>query len=562
MSFDVHPDDTAPLAVPAGGSRSVALRARSGAENSMWIRLVALPQGSAPPEISLRVDGGAPVVVPELPNTAPVLDGSGVKVGDTFARTEPGGVFLLRTVLENAVSPAQSWTIGIRNTGAQPREFVWVVADNREETAQPWMSLPAEVYLSAITDRPTPTATLQVRNLGTGPLRLTGPGGDLGGGVAVALPGSGIAPNGTANATVTFTAPTEPGTVTVVHTFTGDDPRAGTSGPHNARTLFVATVRAPLWLPGELLVADPTATDGSVDITGGLVRIRPLTAFRPGEPEAVAPFVAEVGGRQELVSGGGKFASPGGVALDPDGNALVADPSAGDGTGAVIRVDRITGVQTVVSSGGMFSDPISLVVRSTGLERRIVVADTTAFGGNGGLIAVDEQTGQQSAYASGLPLRQPIAVADAGGGSLVVLNSVAAPNTKGVRLVRVDFKAGLTALADPVPGERIHGLAVDGAGRILVIRRGIKVGEPTALIAVAETDLGTVVTVVSSGMFLGESVGLGIDGAGRVLATDWKVQGRDRSGVVRVDPAGGPQVLHSIGGLLGNPRSIVVVPGS
>lgn len=59
---------------------------------------------------------------------------------------------------------------------------------------------------------------------------------------------------------------------------------------------------------------------------------------------------------------------------------LVADAAFG-GTGKIIRVDPLTGAQTVVSSGGLFVRPFDLTIDAAG---QILVVDTEAFGGSGG----------------------------------------------------------------------------------------------------------------------------------------------------------------------------------
>jgi hypothetical protein len=50
------------------------------------------------------------------------------------------------------------------------------------------------------------------------------------------------------------------------------------------------------------------------------------------------------------------------VAIEANGQILVADPTAFGGGGGVIRIDPETGSQTIVSSGGSFVDPIGIAV--------------------------------------------------------------------------------------------------------------------------------------------------------------------------------------------------------
>jgi DNA-binding beta-propeller fold protein YncE len=79
---------------------------------------------------------------------------------------------------------------------------------------------------------------------------------------------------------------------------------------------------------GKLVVADlgePNRKDGAV------IRVDPLT------------------GLQSLVSSGGEFFDPAGIAVAPDGQIYVVDNRAPDNDGAVIRVDPRTGAQTLVT---------------------------------------------------------------------------------------------------------------------------------------------------------------------------------------------------------------------
>jgi hypothetical protein len=89
------------------------------------------------------------------------------------------------------------------------------------------------------------------------------------------------------------------------------------------------------------------------------------------------------------------------------GDILVADASAVGGAGAVIRVDPLTGAQTVVSSGGLFVRPFDLTIDAAG---QILVVDTEAFGGSLGIIRVDPVSGVQTVIynsSGGGPIQGP-----------------------------------------------------------------------------------------------------------------------------------------------------------
>jgi hypothetical protein len=111
---------------------------------------------------------------------------------------------------------------------------------------------------------------------------------------------------------------------------------------------------------GDLVVADPGLT-GPTGV--GLVRVDPANGRR-----AVLSANGQPGG-------GPDFVDPVGLAIEPDGDILVADagdPTAGDGR--VIRVDPDSGARTLVSETGMPSGgpdlemPIALTVVPPPLE--------------------------------------------------------------------------------------------------------------------------------------------------------------------------------------------------
>jgi hypothetical protein len=142
-----------------------------------------------------------------------------------------------------------------------------------------------------------------------------------------------------------------------------------------------------LWNPGDIIVAD------SLD----------------KQIEAVNP---ETGARVP-VSTGGNFDLPTGVAFDGDGNILVVDRDAFGDRGGVIRVDKVTGAQTVVSNNAIsdaaggeqrFSDPISI-------DRKGDFAYVTDFGGKPSrLVKVSLTTGKQTMVSGGKNIGDPLGV--------------------------------------------------------------------------------------------------------------------------------------------------------
>jgi Ca2+-binding RTX toxin-like protein len=192
------------------------------------------------------------------------------------------------------------------------------------------------------------------------------------------------------------------------------------AGPASALTL-----RA-----GDILVANPNAPD-----VGDVIRVDPVTGQQttlsddssPGTDHFagaydlvldrfgrlfVIDFKREGGGdgqliqvdpatgEQSVLSTGGFFTTPFGLALAPNGKLLVSDDDAfGDDTGGLFEIDPVTGVQRVVASNAtsaldLFMGPYDVAVNRRG---RILVADyQSGDGGDGAIIGVDGATGQQS----------------------------------------------------------------------------------------------------------------------------------------------------------------------
>jgi sugar lactone lactonase YvrE len=87
-----------------------------------------------------------------------------------------------------------------------------------------------------------------------------------------------------------------------------------------------------------------------------------------------------------------------GVAIESSGSIIVV----GDGTG-VVRLDAITGAQTVVSTGGEFQTPFGVAIDGNG---RIVVADAA-----GGITRVDPTTGAQTRFSWNGQIYSPTGIA-------------------------------------------------------------------------------------------------------------------------------------------------------
>jgi hypothetical protein len=532
MAFDSYPDDNDVLDLPPQQSAQRPITTlRFDPNRFMHLRVVQIAAGgAAPPTLALQADGGPMTVVAQTGTPTQLPGATGLTLANAVFTDEQNGVYRIR-VSKSATSPLQQMTLQLTNGDTTAtRSFRWVVADGEPETRQPRVVF-SPTHLDVITDHPQPHG-IAVRNIGTGELHITAPPDlTLGSGFVLdGAPGP-VPPNSSGVLSVRYTPPSLPpggfAAASTTYRFTTDDTIAQRPERRDACATITATVRAPLWHAGDVLVVDPRASDGSG--SRALVRVDPTT------------------GRQTIVSARQHFVSPAGVAVEATGDVLVADASAVDGNGAVIRVDRVTGVQTVLSKGNLFRDPSAVVVTP---QRRIVVADRSAFGG-GGLITVDPQTGAQTSLSSAPEVQGSfnLTVDDPAIGSLVVL----CLNANGWRrAVRVDPNGGAVVV---VAGEPVDGIAVDEARRVLLIARPVEIG-PTML--VAHRSDGTR-DVLSTGQLLGDPVRLRREGTDTVLVTDRKPDGGD-PGLIRIRLGDGEQRLLSSGGVLTSPMDLVVVP--
>ena len=140
---------------------------------------------------------------------------------------------------------------------------------------------------------------------------------------------------------------------------------------------------------GDIFVADASAY---VDSKGGVIRVDPVT------------------GDQSTVSSGGFFELPNNIAIDANSDLLVVDQFAFNFQDAIFRIDPtipddgLGGNQSVVSTGGIFSGISGLALEPNG---DIVVADASVDR----ITRVDPVTGAQTIVSSGGLLDAPVAVA-------------------------------------------------------------------------------------------------------------------------------------------------------
>ena len=108
---------------------------------------------------------------------------------------------------------------------------------------------------------------------------------------------------------------------------------------------------------------------------------------------------------------GDLFRHPYDIAVAGDGSLLVADmgayatPSARTPDGRIIRVDPVTGQQSLVTSGNLLVDPAGLAIAPNGL---IYVIENVGTLGQPGVVSVDPATGAQTLGDSGRAALLPV----------------------------------------------------------------------------------------------------------------------------------------------------------
>jgi sugar lactone lactonase YvrE len=271
--------------------------------------------------------------------------------------------------------------------------------------------------------------------------------------------------------------------------------------------------------------------------------------------------------------------TPHGVAFDANGQILVVDVNAfgtagsgSSGPGGVVRVDPRTGAQTVVSKGGYFKTPLSVAVEADG---NILVADDDAFAGNhGGVIRVNPVTGAQSIVSQGGNFIDPYGIAvlpnkdilvadqDAFGGptGMPCGNGVAGNGRGGI--IKVNPTTGAQTIVSK------DGNFCDADGAELAPNGGLYVADLTAFggpggVICVNPSTGTQYVISQKGSF-SEPSDVAITPTNNLYVTDHNgvsPGGSNTPVVYKVDNATGAQTVLSYNGSFVRPEHIAVVPG-
>jgi len=185
---------------------------------------------------------------------------------------------------------------------------------------------------------------------------------------------------------------------------------------------------------------------------------------------------------------GDLFRHPYDLAVAGDGSLLVADMGAYATStdrapdGRIIRVDPVTGDQSVVASGEHLVDPAGLTVAPDGL---VYVVENVGSAGVPAVIRVNPATGAQSVVSQGGQLCYPFGIAYEPRGSLVVTSYGDYSDGTGVvncaydfgALIRIDLAGKAQSVLSrnaPEWGNLFRnplGVTVDPGGRIVVVNQ-------------------------------------------------------------------------------------------
>ena len=258
------------------------------------------------------------------------------------------------------------------------------------------------------------------------------------------------------------------------------------------------------------------------------------------------------------------FERPFDLALEADGDIVVADmgtpctpslPRCAD-DGRIIRVDSVTGRQSLVASGAPLVDPAGIAVAPDG---SIYVADNLEADDDGAVIRVDPGTGAKTLLTEGGLLDLPFGILVDRDGSLVVSNRVSAAGGCALapgRLVRVQLADGsqqLIAQGDLGLFKYPLGVALDSQGRVSFANEC----GPNGLVRL-NAGIGSLITANTDSDILVTPERIALDPAGDFLVSDFSVADGD-GGIVKVDAETGAQSMVRQGDLFNHPLGIAVV---
>lgn len=303
-----------------------------------------------------------------------------------------------------------------------------------------------------------------------------------------------------------------------------------------------------------------------------VLRVNPLSGDRTIISGCqVVPGPLENCPDEQLLGEGLSFEVPLDIAVELSGNFVVVDA----GSGVVLRVLPATGERSVVSrptsvgSGPSFQSPLGIAVEADG--NLVVVED--GFFGRKAVVRVDPITGVRTIVSDtnrgeGPLLENPLTIATEPDGQLVVVDVAGLFPDLAPRIVRVDrFSGDRTIVSGAGTGrgpafQSPSGIAVERDGFLVVADAGILL-PPRILRIDPRTGDRTVVSgpLTGSGPLFENTFNIAVEAAGHLLVIDGfePFVGRGLNALYRVDPRTGDRMIVS--GCTQQPQSPDLCPG-
>jgi hypothetical protein len=325
---------------------------------------------------------------------------------------------------------------------------------------------------------------------------------------------------------------------------------------------------ALLLLPGSALAApgDPWVAYVANSVVTKQSAAAPVV-LRANPATGALTEISRNGARGDL------FRHPYDIAVAADGSLLVADmgayatPTDRTPDGRIIRVDPVTGQQSLVTSGNLLVDPAGLAIAPGGL---IYVIENVGTIGQPGVVSVDPATGAQTLVTQGGQLCYPFGIAVHPNGSLLVTDY--GDFSDGTTVINCTHDFGALVKVDPVTkGQSILSRNAAQWGNLLRNPLGVTV-EPGGRILLVNQNGGTALVAVhpDTGVQDAETTNTGTDRLvlpqrpaltpdGDVVVSDFSLDDME-GGLVSVDlPDGGQSILRQDRQLFNNPLGVAVV---
>lgn len=300
-----------------------------------------------------------------------------------------------------------------------------------------------------------------------------------------------------------------------------------------------------------LLLLPLVASGAGAPIQLGDILVADQGLGSPGLLDGAVIRVDPVTGAQTVITSGVNLLNPGGVAVEPEGTILVMDAGEFRSDDAkLVRVVPESGAQSVLSSGDNFNDAVGIAVTPSG---RIFVAEPGVGGAaDGKIIEVDPTTGAQIVIATGIDFW---GVSIASDGELWITDN-GADSFAGV-LYRLDPDGGLPqAVSSGGDFGFLRGIAEDSNGQVLVADRDA-FGGAGAVFRVNPSD--GIQFTLSTGSPLNDPVDVAVEQSGDIVVVDFRSFQSDQ-GVYRIDAGTGVATALSTGGNFVSIKGITVVP--